>query len=170
MINRCIVDGTKRAIQQLHKEHLLSLPEPDNLELVQHRDDDSFILEVEEEFEATTKMSGGLKTGDLKMTGLKTFRKTSKMEKDNKRTTMAGKSSKISSIAGSKSISETERKEIEVEDLSQKSSGLSQIAESVAETEVIPITNPMMSGIDQTNQISPVKPTVESVKKTIFPS
>ena len=77
MINRCIVDGTKRAIQQLHKEHLLSLPEPDNLELVQHRDDDSFILEVEEEFEATTKMSGGLKTGDLKMTGLKTFRKTS---------------------------------------------------------------------------------------------
>lgn len=92
------------------------MPEPDNLELVQHRDDDSFILEVEEEFEGTTKMSGGLKTGDLKMTGLKTFRKTSKMEKDNKGITIAGKSSKITSIAGSITISESEKKDIAIED------------------------------------------------------
>ena len=73
MINRCIQEGTKKAIKDLHREHLQSLPEPDNLELIQNRDEDSFIAEVEEELEATTKLSGGLKTGDLKMTGLKTF-------------------------------------------------------------------------------------------------
>lgn len=96
-------------------------------------------------------MSGGLKTGDLKMTGLKTFRKTSKMEKDNKGITIAGKSSKITSIAGSITISESEKKDIAIEDQSHKSSGLSHIAESVADTEIIPITNPMNGLIDQTN-------------------
>ena len=86
----------------------LELPEPDNLEVIQHGDDDSFILEVEEEFEATTKLSGGLKTGDLKMTGLKTFRRTGKNESskivnhDQKRTTIAGKSSKNSNMNESK--------------------------------------------------------------------
>ena len=92
------------------------MPEPDNLEIIQHRDDDSFILEVEEEFEATTKMSGGLKTGDMKMTGLKTFRNTknSNAKKndtlsklDHKRSTMAGKSSIKESLTGS--ISETNK-------------------------------------------------------------
>ena len=40
----------------------MMMPEPDNVEVIQNRDDDSFILEVEEEFEATTNLSGGLKT------------------------------------------------------------------------------------------------------------
>ena len=47
------------------------------------------------------------KTQDLKMNSLKTFRRTKKTENslgDKKRSTIAGKSSKISSIAGSKTI------------------------------------------------------------------
>lgn len=130
---------------------------------------------MEEEFEATTKLSGGLKTGDLKMTGLKTFRRTSKNEtsklskQDVKRSTMAGKSSKISSIEGSKTISETGEADNRAEEQSKKSSGLSQLEASDAETEVLPVPNPMMQGLDQTNLVSPIKLTVDSVKKTIFP-
>jgi len=33
----------------------------------------------------------------------------------------------------------------------------------------MPIANPMMQALDQTNQVSPIKLNVEDVKKTIFP-
>jgi len=52
----------------------------------------------------------------------------------------------------------------------KQSSGLSKLQDSDAETEVLAILNPMMVDQDQTNAISPTKLTVDSVKKTIFPS
>lgn len=42
--------------------------------------------------------------------------------------------------------------------------------ESEAETEVLPVHNPMIQKLDVANTISPLKPTVETVKKTIFPA
>lgn len=94
MINRCITEGTKKAVDSLRKNYeRLAIAELDNVELIQYKDDDSFIAEVEEDLEHTTKFSAGLKTGDLKgMTGLKTFRpkqtQTRLNEVDQKRVTM----------------------------------------------------------------------------------
>lgn len=66
------------------------------------------------------------------MNSLKTFRRTKKTENslgDKKRSTIAGKSSKISSIAGSKTISVTASSpkdaESEFDKPSKKSNGLS---------------------------------------------